>query len=71
MSCRSVERPATDRLVASGALIYAPFIPPRWNDSRDIYFTLSRFDLYNVWLWHTSLPDEHRGTGTERCINAG
>lgn len=50
-------------------LIYAPFMPPRWNDSRDIYFAMSRFDLYNVWWWHTSLPQGTRGRGPERCIS--
>ncbi|MPY81654.1 MAG: DUF4185 domain-containing protein, partial [Actinophytocola sp.] len=35
--------------------LYAPYLPPRWNDGPDIYFTLSRFDHYDVFWWHTSL----------------
>lgn len=35
--------------------LYAPYMPPRWNDGPDIYFTLSKFDRYDVFWWHTSL----------------
>jgi hypothetical protein len=35
--------------------LYAPYMPPRWNDGPDIYFTLSRFDEYDVFWWRTSL----------------
>lgn len=35
--------------------LYAPFIPPRWNDGPDIYFALSQFTPYSVHWWHTSL----------------
>lgn len=48
--------------------LYAPFMPPRWNDGPDIYFALSRFDFYDVFWWHTSLSPEPRGTGRARCV---
>ncbi len=35
--------------------LYAPFMPPRWNNGPDIYFALSQFGPYNVFWWHTSL----------------
>ncbi|MDQ3327321.1 MAG: DUF4185 domain-containing protein [Chloroflexota bacterium] len=39
--------------------LYAPYITPRWNDGPDIYFTLSLFGPYNVYLMRTAL----RGRG--------
>jgi hypothetical protein len=33
----------------------APYITPLWNDRKDIYFTMSMFDPYQVFLMHTSL----------------
>lgn len=35
--------------------LYAPFIPPMWNDGPDIYFALSQFTPYSVHWWHTAL----------------
>lgn len=35
--------------------LYAPYLPPRWNNGKDIYFALSQFGPYNVFWWHTSL----------------
>lgn len=35
--------------------IYAPYLSPWWNDGADIWFTLSRYNYYNVFWWHTSL----------------
>ncbi|MGH3321137.1 MAG: DUF4185 domain-containing protein [Streptosporangiaceae bacterium] len=35
--------------------LYAPYIAPGWNDGPDVFFTLSRFDVYDVFWWHTSL----------------
>lgn len=35
--------------------LYAPYITPLWNDSEDIYFTMSVFDTYGVYLLRTSL----------------
>lgn len=49
--------------------LYAPYLPPRWNDGPDIYFALSLFGPYDVYWWHTSLDGEP-GSGTEeaRCV---
>jgi Domain of unknown function (DUF4185) len=38
--------------------LYAPYMPPRFNHRRDIYFALSKFDQYDVFWWHTSLEEE-------------
>jgi hypothetical protein len=35
--------------------LYAPYMPPRWNDGPDVWFSLSRFNHYDVFWWHTSL----------------
>jgi hypothetical protein len=35
--------------------LYAPYITPLWNDGPDIYFTMSVYDHYQVYLMHTSL----------------
>ncbi len=35
--------------------LYAPYITPRWNDGPEIYFTLSLFGPYNVYLMRTTL----------------
>lgn len=35
--------------------LYAPYIPPWWNDGPDIFFTLSRYDHYDVYWWRTAL----------------
>jgi hypothetical protein len=48
--------------------LYAPYIPPRWNSGPDIFFTLSRFNHYDVFWWHTSLKDEPAGTQAARCV---
>lgn len=42
---------SNERLVISAEEVpqlYAPYIAPKWNDGPDIYFTLSRFDVYDV-----------------------
>jgi hypothetical protein len=48
--------------------LYAPYMPPRWNAGPDIFFTLTRFNLYDVFWWHTSLDGEPKGTEEARCI---
>ncbi|WP_166354749.1 DUF4185 domain-containing protein [Phytoactinopolyspora limicola] len=48
--------------------LYGPYIAPRWNNGPDVYFTLSRFDHYDVYWWRTELPDETRGTAGARCV---
>jgi hypothetical protein len=35
--------------------LYAPYITPLWNNGADIYFDMSVFDHYQVYLMHTSL----------------
>ena len=35
--------------------LYAPYLHPRLSGGRDIYFTLSRFDEYDVFWWRTTL----------------
>ena len=51
--------------------LYAPYMPPRWNNGPDIFFTLSRFNFYDVFWWHTSLTEEPAGTERAhpaRCV---
>jgi hypothetical protein len=48
--------------------LYAPFLPPRWNDGPDIYFAMSLFGPYDVFWWHTSLAPEPHGEGRARCV---
>jgi hypothetical protein len=43
--------------------LYAPYITPLWNDGPDIYFNMSVFDHYQVYLMHTSLT----GGGTPQA----
>ena len=42
--------------------LYAPYITPRWNSGADIYFTMSVFDHYQVYLMHTSLQKTQAGS---------
>jgi hypothetical protein len=35
--------------------LYAPYITPLWDDGPDIYFNMSVYDHYQVYLMHTSL----------------
>jgi hypothetical protein len=35
--------------------LYAPYITPLWDNGPDIYFAMSVFDHYQVYLMHTSL----------------
>jgi hypothetical protein len=37
--------------------LYAPYIYPKWNDGPDVYFNMSLFGPYNVWLMKTQVPD--------------
>jgi hypothetical protein len=49
--------------------LYAPYMPPTWNDGPIIYFTLSRFNpVYDVFWWRTSLKGGTEGTESRRCI---
>ena len=47
-----------ERTVATGQefpQLYAPYQLPKWNDQADIYFTMSMFGPYQVYLMRTSL----------------
>jgi hypothetical protein len=37
--------------------LYAPYIYPKWNDGPEVYFNMSLFGPYNVWLMKTEVPD--------------
>lgn len=66
-SARAVVLRTADRLIgpwsearpvvtaAAVPRLYAPYIPPWWNDGPDIFFALSRYDIYNVCWWRTGL----------------
>jgi len=41
--------------------LYAPFMYPTWNDGPEIYFNMSLFGPYNVYLMRTSIPDLPHG----------
>ena len=47
IAARSIEFPA----------LYAPYQFPKWNDTEDIYFTMSLFGPYQVFLMRTSIPE--------------
>jgi D-arabinan endo alpha-(1,5)-arabinofuranosidase len=56
--------------VATGAeypQLYAPFMPPKWNDGPEIYFTMSLFGPYNVSLMQTSLAGVEPSSGAAEC----
>lgn len=36
--------------------LYAPYQFPKWNDGPDIYFAMSMFGPYQVYLMKTQLP---------------
>jgi hypothetical protein len=62
--------PWSNELLVVGAedvpQLYAPHMAPRWNEGPDIYFTLSRFDVYDVFWWHTSL-EGLKGGAEDQC----
>lgn len=37
--------------------LYAPYMFPKWNDGPDVYFNMSLFGPYNVFMMKTSIPD--------------
>jgi hypothetical protein len=48
------------RVAARGSefpALYAPYLFPKWNDGPDIYFNMSQFGPYEVFLMKTSIPD--------------
>jgi hypothetical protein len=49
--------------------LYAPYLPPRWNNGEDIYFTLSRFNMYDVFWWRTTLTgDVPKNASGAKCV---
>jgi len=49
-----------EHVVATGVeypALYAPYQFPKWNDGPDIFFTMSMFGPYQVYLMKTSLPN--------------
>lgn len=58
----SVTGPWSDPMIAADKYdypdgFYAPFMYPKWNDGPDIYFNMSRFGPYQVYLLKTRLPE--------------
>jgi hypothetical protein len=49
--------------------LYAPYIPPRWNNGPDVYFTLTQFGPYDVFWWHTSLNGVSPSDERPRCVS--
>jgi hypothetical protein len=49
--------------------LYAPFMPPRWNNGEEIYFNLSQFGEYDVSWWKTSLEgDAPKNVHGAKCV---
>ena len=45
--------------------LYAPYITPLWDNGPDIYFNMSVYDHYQVYLMHTSLTPAIRNRRTQ------
>ena len=63
-----------ERTVVTGqeyAQLYAPYMPPKWNDGPEIYFAMSIFDAYQVLWMQTSLTNVTPSTGEARCVGPG
>jgi len=64
-----------ERTVTTGTehpQLYAPFMLPGqtgWNDGPEIYFTMSLFGPYNVWLMETSLTDVEPTGAAKACVS--
>jgi hypothetical protein len=48
--------------------LYAPYLLPRWNDGPEIYFTMSQFGPYNVFLMETKLDDVTPSIRADQCV---
>jgi len=60
-----------ERTIVTGAeyaQLYAPYMPPTWNDGPEIYFAMSVFDAYQVLWMQTSLADFAPSPGEARCV---
>lgn len=63
-----------ERTVVTGAeyaQLYAPYMPPKWNDGPQIYFSMSVFDAYQVLWMQTSLSGVAPSSREARCIEPG
>lgn len=60
-----------ERTVVTGteyAQLYAPYMPPTWNDGPEVYFAMSVFDTYQVLWMQTSLSNVVPSDGEARCV---
>jgi Domain of unknown function (DUF4185) len=48
--------------------LYAPYILPKWNDGSEIYFTMSQFGPYAVYLMQTELTNVTPSTEAPECV---
>ncbi|HEY7030550.1 MAG TPA: DUF4185 domain-containing protein [Thermomicrobiales bacterium] len=51
--------------------LYAPYILPRWNDGPDLYFTMSQFGPYSVFLMRTELTGIAPSRVAPECVAPG
>ena len=62
-----------EQTVATGAdypQLYAPYLLSRWNDGPEVYFTMSLFGPYNVYLMQTSLANPPPSGLEPECVTA-
>ncbi len=63
-----------ERTLVTGAeypQLYAPYLLPRWNDGPELFFTMSLFGPYNVYLMRTGLTDAPASPAQPRCVTPG
>jgi hypothetical protein len=48
--------------------LYAPYLLPLWNDGPELYFTMSRFGPYEVFLMETKLDDVQPSLQVPECV---
>ncbi|MBA2276133.1 MAG: DUF4185 domain-containing protein [Chloroflexia bacterium] len=53
---------------AEYAQLYSPYMPPRWNDGPEIYFSMSIFNAYQVLWMQTSLTGTSPSTAEPQCV---
>jgi hypothetical protein len=51
--------------------LYAPYLLPKWNDGPDVYFTLSQFGPYSVFLMRTELEGVAPSLEAPECVSPG
>jgi hypothetical protein len=63
-----------ERTVASAddyPALYAPYLLPKWNDGPDVYFTMSQFGPYGVYMMETQLEGIPPSTEASECVSPG